>query len=204
MLSGELNLEALLSVVADGGRRALQADAFALLLEEEGSMVVKRAGALEANSQRALEEWLDERPVNREAVQILDEVESVPELAPLLDAQSPLASLCTAPLTGVSGPAGVLVALARRPDTFLPQDLDWIEAYAAQSAVALGNARLYGAQQEMARRDELTSIGNRRAFDEALAAEVLALHPLPDAVQRGAAGPGRLQARERQRRPRRR
>ncbi len=39
--------------------------------------------------------------------------------------------------------------------------------------MALSNARLYGAQQEMARQDELTSIGNRRAFDAALAAEVL-------------------------------
>ena len=96
------------------------------------------------------------------------------------------------------------MALARRPDTFLPQDLDWIEAYAAQAAVALSNARLYGVQQEMARRDELTSIGNRRAFDEALAAEVLrftryqtpfsvALLDL-DGFKRG----------ERQRRPRRR
>ena len=173
MLSGELDLEALLSAVADGGRRTLNADAFALLLEEEGSMVVKRAGALEAGSQRALEEWLDERPVNREAVQIVDDAGSIAELEPLLEAKSPLRSLCSAPLPGVTGPAGVLVALARQPDTFLPQDLDWIEAYAAQAGVAVSNARLYGAQQEMARQDELTSIGNRRAFDAALSAEVL-------------------------------
>jgi len=136
-------------------------------------MVVKRAGALDADSQRALEDWLDERPVNREAVQIVDDVTSVPELAPLLEAKSALSSLCCAPMPGVSGPAGVLVALARTGDTFLPQDLDWIEAYGAQAGVALSNARLYGIQQQMARRDELTALGNRRAFDEALAGEVL-------------------------------
>ena len=172
-LSGELDLGALLSTVADGGRRTLNADAFALLLEDEGSMVVKRAGALEGGSQRALEEWLDERPVSREAVQIVDDVASIPELVPLLEAKSPLQSLCSAPLPGVAGPAGVLVALSRSPDTFLPQDLDWIEAYAAQAGVALSNARLYGAQEEMARQDELTAIGNRRAFEAALSAEVL-------------------------------
>ena len=173
MLSGELDLEALLSCVADGGRRALNADAFALLVEDGGNMVVKRASALEASGQRALEVWLDERPVNREAVQIVDDVAGFPELEPLLEANSPLRSLCSASMPGVSGPAGVLVALARHPDTFLPQDLDWIEAYAAQAAVAMSNARLYGVQQEMARQDDLTGIGNRRAFDEALAAEVL-------------------------------
>ena len=184
MLSGELDLEALLSLVTDGGRRALNADAFALLLEEEGSMVVKRAGALDADSQRALEDWLDERPVNREAVQIVDDVTSVPELAPLLEAKSALSSLCCAPLPGVSGPAGVLVALARSGDTFLPQDLDWIEAYGAQAGVAVSNARLYGVQQQMARRDELTALGNRRAFDEALAGEVLRFtrHQVPFSV----------------------
>jgi diguanylate cyclase (GGDEF)-like protein len=173
MLSSELDLESLLSTVTDRGRRALNADAFALLLEEEGSMVVKRAGALSAGSQQSLEEWLDERPVNREAVQIIDDLNAVDELAPLLAAATPLASLCSAPMPGVSGPAGVLVALSRNPNTFMAQDLDWIEAYAAQAGVALSNARLYGAQEDMARRDELTALGNRRAFEQALDAEVV-------------------------------
>ncbi len=39
--------------------------------------------------------------------------------------------------------------------------------------MALSNARLHAQQLEMTQRDELTALGNRRAFEEALDAEVL-------------------------------
>ena len=172
-LAGELDTDTLMNLIADGARKAVSADAAALLLEEEGTLMVQRASGLGAKAQRALEAWLASIPASADGVQLVDDTATVPLLAPVLDGPPPLTSLCSAPLPPAAGQRGMLVALSRTSHTFLPQDVDWIEAYAAQAAVALSNARLYARQQEMARRDELTALGNRRAFDEALDAEIL-------------------------------
>jgi diguanylate cyclase (GGDEF)-like protein len=149
------------------------ADAAVLLVEENGALAVQRASGLGATSQRALEAWFAGMPGSGNGVQLIDDVSEVPELAPVLEGSPPLTSLCCAPLPGAAGPNGMLVVLSRNSHTFLPQDLDWIEAFAAQAGVAVSNARLYADQQQMARRDQLTGLGNRRAFEEALDAEVL-------------------------------
>jgi diguanylate cyclase (GGDEF)-like protein len=67
---------------------------------------------------------------------------------------------------------GVLVALAPRPSMFLPQELSILELFSEQAAIALFNARLYAAQQEMATRDPLTGLRNHRDFHETFEAEL--------------------------------
>jgi diguanylate cyclase (GGDEF)-like protein len=50
--------------------------------------------------------------------------------------------------------------------------VDVIQSYAAQAAIALANARLYEAQQDLASRDPLTGLLNHRVFHETVAAEI--------------------------------
>ena len=196
-LAGELDLEALMTLIGRRRRaRRVSADAAALLLEEEGALVVQRASGLGAKrpagagglARRACRHrddgvQLDRRRGRRAGAGAGAGGPAAADLAVLRSAARR------------SGPARDAGGAVAHRDTFLPQDVDWIEAYAAQAAVALSNARLYARQQEMARRDELTGLGNRRAFDEALDAEVLRFTRAQRGVQRRAAGPGQASRR---------
>ena len=64
------------------------------------------------------------------------------------------------------------MALATQPRTFLPRDVDLIQSYAAQAAVALANARMYQELEELASRDHLTGLLNLREFHESLTREL--------------------------------
>ncbi len=172
-LAGELDPESLATQIIDGGRRAMGADAAALLQEQSGRLMVQRASGLGARAQRALESWIASIPAGATGIQVIDDAATVPTLEPLVEGPPPMTSLCCAPLPAAAGPAATLMVLSRTSAKFLPQDVDWFEAYATQAGVALSNARLYSQQQEMARRDELTGLGNRRAFEEALDAEAV-------------------------------
>ncbi len=99
--------------------------------------------------------------------------QSVPALAALpRDRALPLRSLCAAPLVFRGRSLGVLVALANAEGGFLPHDVELLQSYAAQAAIALENARLYEAQQQLASRDPLTGLLNHREFHEAVAREL--------------------------------
>jgi diguanylate cyclase (GGDEF)-like protein/putative nucleotidyltransferase with HDIG domain len=66
----------------------------------------------------------------------------------------------------------VLVALSPSERAFLPYDTELLSTYAAQAAIAVGNARLYEAQQALASRDPLTGLLNHREFHEAVSREL--------------------------------
>ena len=103
----------------------------------------------------------------------LDDLVTVPALAELADdAETPLRSLCSAPLRFRGERLGALLTLARQPRVFLPRDVDLVEGYAAQAAIALSNARLYRAQELLASHDPLTGLANHREFHEAFAREL--------------------------------
>ena len=121
-LAGELDLDSLMTLIADGGRRAVGGDAAVLLLEENGALAVQRASGLSAAAQRALTAWFAGMPASGDGVQLVDDVGDVPVLAPVLAGPPPLTSLCCAPLPGPVGPSGMLVVLSRTSDTFLPQE----------------------------------------------------------------------------------
>src|SRR6185437_4730998 len=78
---------------------------------------------------------------------LLEDLALVPSLAMLEHG-----SLCTAPLTYRGESLGVLVALSATPFSFMPRDVDVVQSFATQAAIALSNARLYEAQQELASR----------------------------------------------------
>jgi diguanylate cyclase (GGDEF)-like protein/putative nucleotidyltransferase with HDIG domain len=66
----------------------------------------------------------------------------------------------------------MLVALANAEGGFLPHDVELLQSYAAQAAIALENARLYEASQQLASRDPLTGLLNHREFHEAVGREL--------------------------------
>jgi diguanylate cyclase (GGDEF)-like protein/putative nucleotidyltransferase with HDIG domain len=64
------------------------------------------------------------------------------------------------------------MALAPNARVFLPRDVDVLQSFATQAAIALTNARLYEAQEDLASRDPLTSLRNHREFHESVAREL--------------------------------
>ena len=56
---------------------------------------------------------------------------------------------CLLPLHGKSGLVGVLALLSQKPASAFRPEIPALEYYAAQTALAIGNSRLYGQVQEM-------------------------------------------------------
>ena len=59
---------------------------------------------------------------------------------------------------------GVLNILAYAPHRYTEVDMDMLNMFAAQAAIAIRNARLYGMVEQLAVTDELTGLFNRRGF----------------------------------------
>ncbi len=119
-LAGELDPDRLMTLIADGGRKAVGADAAVLALEENGALAVQRASGLGAAAQRALTDWFASTPASGEGIQVIGELDNTPPLAPVLKGPPPLTSLCSAPLAGLAGSRGMLVLLSRTSDLFPP------------------------------------------------------------------------------------
>src|SRR4051794_30159380 len=172
-LVSELRLEELLEKVVHNAGVAVAGKEFALLvLEEDGSMECRGSTTLPPSAIATLEGWAGDVVAAGESV-LVEDVAVVPALHALgTHPDVPLRSLCAAPLHYRGQAAGVLVALAHQPRTFLPLDVHLVRSYAAQAAIALANARLFAAQHALATRDALTGLFNHREFHEALDREL--------------------------------
>jgi diguanylate cyclase (GGDEF)-like protein/putative nucleotidyltransferase with HDIG domain len=169
----QLRLEDVLAKVTDHAQSTLEGRHFALLVDDGDGLRCRRASDLPAGSIRALERWAAGSRRVHDAAVLLEDLTAVPELRALPESgELPLRSLCVAPLTYRGESLGVLVALAANAWTFLPRDLDVIQSFATQAAIALSNARLYEAPQELASRDPLTGLRNHREFHESVAREL--------------------------------
>ncbi len=172
-LVSELRLDEVLSKITKHAQNAVGGKEFALLTDEGDGMRCLSSSGVPGPTLAALEGWAggSER-VRNEAV-VLDDLTAVEALRSLPDEPAlPLRSLCSAPLVYRGRSLGLLVALANGTDGFLPHDVDLMQSYAAQAAIALTNARLYEAQEQLATRDPLTSLLNHREFHEAVAREL--------------------------------
>jgi diguanylate cyclase (GGDEF)-like protein len=172
-LVSELRLDEVLAMVTRNARSAVGGKEFALLVDEDGLRCQSSTGVPRAAT-AILEHWAGHEIDELWEPTTIDDVSTVDELASLAKATegSAFGSICAAPLVFRGQHLGVLVALATQAHTFLPSDLELIQSYASQAAIALANARLYEAQEEMARRDPLTGLLNHRVFHEAVAAEI--------------------------------
>ena len=172
-LVSALQLDEVLAKVASNAQAALGGVEFALLVEEAGGLRCRGASELPTESLAAIEAWAreDDRLLDRAV--LIDDLGREPELRPLAEHPSlPVGSLCAAPVVYREQPLGSLVALAQGRQGFLPQDIELLQSYASQVAIALTNARLFEAQQELATRDPLTGLLNHREFHETLAREL--------------------------------
>lgn len=168
-----LDLDEVLAKITHNAQTAVGGTEFALLVQESGTMRCRSSSGLPAESVAALERWAATTAGLLQAPLVLEDVAAVPELAVLPDSRAlPLRSVCAAPLTFRDSPLGALVALAGGEGGFLPRDVDLLQSYAAQAAIALTNARLYAAQEARASRDSLTGLLNHREFHETVAREL--------------------------------
>jgi diguanylate cyclase (GGDEF)-like protein/putative nucleotidyltransferase with HDIG domain len=172
-----LDLDEVLAKITYNARTAVGGTEFALLVQEAGTMRCRSSSGLPPETVAALERWADSTAGLLQAPTVLEDVAEARELVDLPDRHDlPLRSLCAAPLTFREGRLGVLVALAGGTQGFLPRDVDLLQSYAAQAAIALTNARLYATQEARASRDSLTGLLNHREFHETVARELERCH----------------------------
>jgi diguanylate cyclase (GGDEF)-like protein/putative nucleotidyltransferase with HDIG domain len=172
-LAGELRLEDLLEKITANAQSAVGGKEYALLVEDDGEHRCLASSGLPAATVAALEAWLS-RPGGRLTEPMLvDDVGVVEELEPIgLQESMPLRSICAVPLSYQGQTLGALVALAPQRRSFLPRDVDLLRSYAVQAAIALLNARLFEMQEQLAARDPLTGLLNRRELQEHLRREI--------------------------------
>ena len=168
----ELRVEDVLAKVTDNARSTLEGKQFALLVKDADGYRARSSSGLPYDCVEALERWAAETPRITYSPLVIEDVATSPTLLPLTTTGRPLRSICVAPLTYRGESLGLLVALAPNARTFLPRDIEVTQSFATQAAIAMTNARLYEAQQDLASRDPLTGLRNHREFHESVAQEL--------------------------------
>jgi diguanylate cyclase (GGDEF)-like protein len=171
-LVSELRLEEVLAKVTANAQLAVGGKEFALLIDDGDGPRCQSSTSLAPSTVAVLERWAQGVGSLEEPLTV-DDVTVVPELVRLSSrCEVPFGSICAAPLIFRGRHLGVLIALATSPRTFLPPDVDLIQSYASQAAIALANASMYQALEELASRDHLTGLLNHREFHESLNREL--------------------------------
>ncbi len=83
-----------------------------------------------------------------------------------------LRSIVYLPLITKDEGIGSLIIASRKPDAYTHEQVDLLERLASQISTSVANAQLYANAEQRARIDELTSLFNRRHFDESIEREV--------------------------------
>jgi len=171
-LVSELRLDEVLAKITANAQAAVVGKEFALMVNDGDGPRCQSYTSLPLSAVSMLESWAQSMASGEHPVTV-DDVRVAPGLARLAGAVEPsFGSICAAPLVFRGRHLGVLVALATQPRTFLPRDVDLIQSYAAQAAIALANARMYQELEELASRDHLTGLLNLREFHESLTREL--------------------------------
>ncbi len=167
-LVSDLQLDEVLSKVTRNAQAAVGGREFALLIREGDGFICQSSSGLPAASTAALEAWANTSARVSDQCVVLDDVTTVPALVPLADSSMPLCSLASAPLTFFGDTGGLLVALGTQSRTFLPRDVEVLQSFASQVAIALNNARRYHVTKTQADCDPLTGLLNHRSFHDAV------------------------------------
>jgi diguanylate cyclase (GGDEF)-like protein len=171
-LSSALNHDEVVARITEYSAQALGGHDTVLLLEHDGRWIAQPSPTMARVHAPDLERWAAATPEAGETTTAIDDLTTVPLLAALAARRPAAASLCATPLGAHGQRLGMLVALAQRPFSFLPQDVATLELFAEQASIALFNAKLYAAQEEMATRDPLTGLRNHREFHETVEQEL--------------------------------
>ena len=158
-ISSSVQLEEVIRLILDFGIRLLDACAAALYLvsgaaEAGGPRVSAHygVGLDESWGRRVADLPLDRTVAGRViltgAAQIVPDVQNEEYTAfPRLADNRTLRALASVPLWGGTELVGVLTAYFDRPHSVAPEGVQLLEAFAAQAATAMFNARLYGEAQ---------------------------------------------------------
>jgi diguanylate cyclase (GGDEF)-like protein len=95
-----------------------------------------------------------------------DEVDALFGAEDVGDSGNVSRSIIAVVLTAAERTIGAITVQSEHPDEYTPDDLDAMETLAATAAIAIQNAQLFARVQELATRDELTGVFNRRHFFE--------------------------------------
>ncbi len=167
-LVSDLQLDEVLGKVTRNAQAAVGGREFALLVREGDGFICQSSSGLPPGSIAALEAWANANGRVPEQCVVIDDVATVPALARLADFSMPLRSLASAPLTFFGDTGGLLVALGTQAHTFLPRDVEVLQSFASQVAIALNNARRYHVTKTQADCDPLTGLLNHRSFHDAV------------------------------------
>ena len=172
-LVSELRLDDVLEKIIKNAQAAVVGKEFALLVRAEDGFHCRRSSRIPPESLAALERWAAATPELFDAPLMRAGLAAVPALARLpADPETPLGRLYATPLIFRHDRLGVLLSLAHGADAFLPSEIDMLEAYADQAAIALANAHLVERLETLASQDPLTGLLNHREFHERLEREI--------------------------------
>jgi diguanylate cyclase (GGDEF)-like protein len=172
-LVSDLRPDEVLAKISANARGAVAGKEFALLASDDGRL--RRCGdsSMPEESLPSLEAWATASTELLQGPVAIDDLEAVPELSHLPShPETPLGSLYALPLVFHGERLGVLIAADHAPRAFLPREVAVLESYADQAAIALGNARMIGRLEMLARQDSLTGLLNHREFHETVEREV--------------------------------
>ena len=161
----DLRTEEVLANIISNAQVAATGREFALLISEGRAFHCRRSSRVPGDMVTRLEGWAADGLTSLRAPLTLDELTGEPALAPLAgDQRLPVGALHAVPLNYRGTTLGLLIALGHGSDPFVEHEKVALDAYAAQAAIALANARLFERLDELAKRDSLTGLFNHGQF----------------------------------------
>lgn len=165
----DLRPDEVLANIISNAQVAATGREFALLIAQGGGFHCRRSSRVPGDMLAALEAWAAGGATALSAPLTVDDLAGEPGLAALTgDERLPVGTLHAVPLVFRDTTLGLLVALGHGNDPFVEHELAALDAYAAQAAIALANARLFERLEELAKRDSLTGLLNHGQFHDAL------------------------------------
>lgn len=169
-----MNADEVMGIVADRAA-SLTASSSAVVAIAEGEELVVRAAARPtplALSSRLPRGSVDRRCIaERRPIQI-DDAASDPRIDAEMRARTGAGSLICVPLLYGENAVGVIEVTSERPGAFAEPDVETLRLLAQIIAIALHRAYTYPRPRQDILHDALTGLGNRRAYDERIEAEL--------------------------------
>ncbi|HEX3761707.1 MAG TPA: sensor domain-containing diguanylate cyclase [Kofleriaceae bacterium] len=168
-----MNADEVMTITADRARSVLSADTVLVGLVEGDDLVFRTAiGAMAqlAGSRAPRGSGLAGRCIAERRAMRIDDTAAAPDAVPELGSHAPAAVACVPLLYGEIA-VGVLEAVAGR-GALSDEDVEILRMLAQIIAIALHRAYTYPRPRYDSLQDALTGLGNRRAFDERLEAEL--------------------------------